>query len=438
MILAAIAGGTPGRAAPHPGPSQLAHLIFIFQENRSFDHYFGTYPGADGYPSPLPCLPAGKGEHCQTPYPNHLDSNSGGPYLSEYQEGDINGGKMNGFVIQRELQLQREGCRDPEIGFTVDCKRVIDVMGYHDGTDIPNYWAYAANYVLMDHFFESIHSWSQPSHLELFSGWSAKCKQLSPPDPNSCYSSLGGQLWNQTRPTPYLWTDITYLLYQNNISWTVYLDGGEGSSFGHNGVSGIWNVLPGFETVHDDGQAANALVNLKQFYSDAANGTLPQVTWILPEYQDSEHPPASIQFGQTYVTGLVNAIMSGPDWNSTAIFIAWDDDGGFYDHEPPPFNFDSLGLGIRVPSLMISPYAIPGLIDHQICSTDCYLKLIEDVFLNGERLSQSGRPDPRPAYRDEEPAYGNLLNDFNFQAAPRRPLILSTHPMSLLRPAQRR
>ena len=135
------------------------------------------------------------------------------------------------------------------------------------------------------------------------------------------------------------------------------------------------------------------------------------------------------------MTGLINAIMQGPDWSSSAIFVTWDDADGFYDHEPPPFQFDKIGLGIRVPAFMVSPYAIPGYIDHQVCSTDCYLKLIEDTFLNGERMDQSGRPDPRPDYRDSQPAYGSLLNDFNFNQAPRRPLILSTHPMSLLRPA---
>ncbi len=106
--------------------------------------------------------------------------------------------------------------------------------------------------------------------------------------------------------------------------------------------------------------------------------------------------------------------------------------GGFYDHEPPPFKIDSEGLGIRVPALLISPYAIPGTIDHQICSTDCYIKFIEDVFLGGERMNQAGRPDPRPDYRDTYAGYGDLANDFNFNQSPRPPLILSTHPMTTL------
>ncbi len=231
---------------------------------------------------------------------------------------------------------------------------------------------------------------------------------------------------------PDLWTDITYLLYRGGISWGVYLDGGQGSPFGQKAVPGIWNVLPGFETVQEDGQLANALLDQKQFYVDAAAGTLPQVTWLLPHYYDSEHPLASISHGQSYVTGLINAIMQGPDWSTSAIFVVYDDADGFYDHEPPPFNFDKLGLGIRVPAWMISPYAKPHYIDHQICSVDCYLKFIEDTFLNGERMQQAGRPDPRPDYRDAQPVYGDLRNDFDFGHPPQPPLVLPTHPMTML------
>jgi phospholipase C len=426
----------PGGAQPdkHPLLKKLKHLIFIVQENRSFDSYFGTYPKADGFPSPLPCLPSKfHPKVCETPYPDHDANNQGGPYESQYQEPDIDKGKMDGFVIQREEQLERGGCKDDVEGGPDTCTGTVDVMGYHDGTDLPNYWAYAKNFVLNDHFYESVHSWSQPGHFEIFSGWVATCKQLDPPDVNSCVTTFGGQTWNATRPTPDLWTDITYLLWQHNITWGVYLDGGQGPPFGHHGVQGIWNVLPGFETVQDDGQMSNALINLTQYYKDAAAGTLPQVTWILPQFQESEHPPITIVDGQNYVTKLINAVSEGPDWDSCAIFVVYDDIGGFYDHEPPPFNFDELGLGIRVPAWIVSPYAKKNYIDHQVCSTDCYLKFIEDVFLDGERMSQAGRPDPRPDYRDEETSYGDLANDFYFTQNPRPPLILDEHPMTMLR-----
>ena len=129
------------------------------------------------------------------------------------------------------------------------------------------------------------------------------------------------------------------------------------------------------------------------------------------------------------MTGLINAAMQGPDWNSTAIFLAWDDWGGFYDHVVPP-NVDENGYGLRVPGLMISPYARKGFIDHQTLSFDAYLKFIEDIFLGGQRLDPrtDGRPDPRPTVRESVPQLGNLLKDFDFTQNPRPPMILSDDP----------
>lgn len=116
-----------------------------------------------------------------------------------------------------------------------------------------------------------------------------------------------------------------------------------------------------------------------------------------------------------YVSGLVHAVMSGPDWNTTAIFVAWDDFGGLYDHVIPP-TVDGFGYGIRVPALVISPWAKHGYIDHQWLSFDAYNKLIEDLFLGGQRLDPKtdGRPDNRPDVRENYPGLGNLLNDFDF------------------------
>jgi phospholipase C len=459
--LAALLTLQPARAATPAagGFKKLKHLIFIVQENRSFDNYFGTYPGADGIPSPLPCLPSGEHPHrCFAPFLTHADVEQGGPYTAGYQANDIDGGKMDGFVISREQQTQgecppagriRDARRpartllDPEIGpFIPGCKD--DVMGHHDGTDLPNYWAYAQNFVLFDHYYESVSSWSLPSHLALFSGWAAYCTQLDPPNVNSCTNGNDQYAqWLQDQAPPYLWTDITYLLWQHGITWTTYLDNGlsgSGDALEHPaknhapaGVLHIWDVLPGFETVSDDGQTANAEVNQTQFFSDLSGGTLPQVSWLLPQEEDSEHPPYPIKKGVAYTTRLIDAVMQSPEWSSSAIFLVWDDMGGFYDHEPPPFSLDSLGLGMRLPALLISPYARPGFIDHDVCSSDCFLTLIEDTFLGGERMSQAGRPDPRPDYRDQATQYGALSKAFDFKQAARPPLLLPLQPMSLLR-----
>jgi phospholipase C len=138
--------------------------------------------------------------------------------------------------------------------------------------------------------------------------------------------------------------------------------------------------------------------------------------------------------GQDHVTRAIDAIMSGKDWDSTAIFLAWDDWGGFYDHVKPP-RVDGQGYGLRVPGLVISPYARKGFIDHQVLSFDAYLKFIEDDFLGGQRLDRSdGRPDGRPDVRERARILGNLVDDFDFNQRPRKPFLLPRIPPSKLPP----
>jgi phospholipase C len=187
---------------------------------------------------------------------------------------------------------------------------------------------------------------------------------------------------------------------------------------------GIWNPLPYFTTVRQDGQLGN-VAPLRSFFDAARAGKLPSVAWIAPNDRVSEHPPSLVSAGQAYVTRLVNAVMRSPDWASTVIFLAWDDWGGFYDHVDPP-KVDGAGYGLRVPGIVISPYARRGYVDHQTLSFDAYARFIEDDFLAGQRLDPrtDGRPDPRPNVRETLPILGNLANDFDFTQKPRPPLIL--------------
>jgi phospholipase C len=169
---------------------------------------------------------------------------------------------------------------------------------------------------------------------------------------------------------------------------------------------------------------------IDSFFAAAKAGTLPAVCWICPESAISEHPPASIHAGQAYVTGLINAVMNGPQWNSTVIFLSWDDWGGFYDHVVPP-KVDQNGFGIRVPAMVISPYARKGFIDHQVLSHDAYLKFIEDIFLAAARLDPKtdGRADSRPTVRENLPQLGELIRDFDFTQTPRKPVVLPINPL---------
>jgi phospholipase C len=423
---------------------KIKHVIVIMQENRSFDSYFGTFPGADGIPANT-CVPNPQRKDCERPYVDHSDVNGGGPHGQGAATNDINDGKMNGFV--RMAEAGSKGCSDPD---NPACTHgaIPDVMGYHTQSDIPNYWSYAQDFVLQDHMFEPNASWSLPEHLFQVSEWSAYCTQHN--DPASCKNALQGpglppDFVKGGGPDPiYAWTDLTYLLHKQNVSWGYYVvSGTEPDCANDEAVScapvrqnaktpGIWNPLPYFDTVKNDGQLGN-IQSVDNFYRAAKNGTLPAVSWVVPSNPVSEHPPAAVSAGQSYVTSLVNAVMNSPDWDSTAIFLAWDDWGGFYDHVVPP-KVDENGYGLRVPAIVISPYAKRGFVDHQTLSFDAYAKFIEDDFLDGQRLDPKtdGRPDPRPTVREDVPILGNLDNDFDFSQSPRPPTPLPVHPTTTL------
>ncbi|MBX6342531.1 MAG: alkaline phosphatase family protein, partial [Thermomicrobiaceae bacterium] len=423
---------------------KIQHVVIIMQENRSFDSYFGTFPGADGIPMrdgvPTVCVPDPVTHRCVRPYHDPSDRNLGGPHGAADAAADIDRGKMDGFVA-RQVAARQLSCRHSS---NPSCRQLgapPDVMGYHDAREIPNYWTYAREFVLQDHLFEPVASWTLPSHLFLVSAWSARCANGSP---MSCRDALqnpedpaGGR---SSARAPYSWTDLTYLLHRHHVSWAYYVDPGIEPDCENDGMTcpdaprqkvltpSFFNPLPSFETVREDGDLGN-VQDLSKFFAAARSGTLPAVAWIVPSGKHSEHPPALVSDGQAYVTSLINAVMRGPDWPSTAIFVAWDDWGGFYDHVVPP-KVDQNGYGLRVPGLVISPYARRGYVDHQTLSFDAYLKFIEDDFLAGQRLDPrtDGRPDPRPTVREAVPALGDLARDFDFSQPPRPPLLLPLYP----------
>jgi phospholipase C len=503
------------------GIHKIKHVVIIMQENRSFDSFFGTYPGADGIPGKprgsggtappgqngqfTVCVPDPRTNGCDRPYHDASLVNGGAGHNLSNAIADIDGGKMDGFVRESEQTASR-GCSLTKDRVCLPTSTP-DVMGYHDAREIPNYWTYARDFVLNDHMFEPVDSWSLPSHLYLVSGWSARCTNA---DPDSCVSDPAGAAGqrikvknlpqtfltclkahgvaqlkraNLTSPavisaamacqadlTPaqrealvggsgaggsgvggglgrqlgiYSWTDLTYLMHSEHVPWAYYVQKGVQPDCDDNpdetaagcapvaqgaGTPSIWNPLPSFTDVKADGQLGN-VQNLEDFYPAAEHGTLPAVSWIAPSQPDSDHPPANLAVGQAYVTNLIDTIMKGPDWDSTAIFLTWDDWGGFYDHVVPP-QVDSYGYGLRVPSLVISPYARSGYVDHQTLSFDAYNKFIEDDFLSGARLDPAtdGRADPRPDVRENASILGNLTADFDFSQKPRPPVPLSPHP----------
>jgi phospholipase C len=392
------ANTTPTTQAVSQGLGKIKHFVFIMQENRSFDSYFGTYPGADGIPPGVVLTDPSDGTKV-APFHDPNVVNQGGQHGWDNAHVDINGGKMDGFLVG-QYNGKRTAAKRPA-GLTND------VMGWHDYREIPNYWDYANQFVLQDHMFESVASYSLPAHLYMLAGQS------------------GGYVGSkgQAKPTTYNFPEITELLSSGKIDWRYYVTSGPLPDTEDAHVVGtipqqqqapkkytLWNPLPAFPKVKNDPEQWNRLVSTAQFYEDAKAGKLPQVSWVVPSGKVSEHPPAGVGAGMAYVTGLVNSVMKGPDWNTTAIFISWDDWGGFYDHVPPP-NVDEFGYGIRVPGLVISPYAKKGFIDKNVYSFESWLRIVEERF----------GVEPMTA-RDSKAL--DMTSAFDFTQKPRQPLIL--------------
>jgi phospholipase C len=386
----------------HRGVTSVKHVVIIMMENRSFDSYFGTYPGANGIPLNPTCNPDPKSGECVFPYHDTSLVNYGGPHRENNTLGDIDGGKLDGFVVQAETQ---PFFADPQPR---------EVMGYHTCAEIQVYCKYAQDYTLADNHFSASTTWSTISHLYLVSGWSAQCSRRG--DPMSCVPSLD-ILWNSN--PDYAWTDITWLLHAHGVSWTYFASPtgllgplGDGDGEGPDrslGLSG-WDPMPNFDDVAIDGETGN-IQQTSTFHDIAAAGLLPSVSWLMPPYNSSDHPAQSIARGQAWVKKEVDAVLNGPDGPSTIIFVTWDEWGGFYDHVIPPV-IDGQGFGFRTPLLIIGPLVKSGYVDHQLLSSDAYLKFIEDVFLGGARLDvNDGRPDSRPDVRENTPGLGDLRND---------------------------
>src|SRR5216683_8120886 len=275
ILAGACANPSAATSSPTPvaasGIHKIQHVVVIMQENRSFDQYFGTFPGADGLPVQngqfTTCVPDPATGVCVKPYHDTSDLNYGGPHGQTNATADVNGGKMDGFIAQA-LNDKKAICTSPD---DPNCggngkSGGSDVMGYHDAREIPNYWTYAQDFVLQDHMFEPNASWSLPEHLFMVSEWSAKCSVAG--DPQSCVNALQSpqQLGTKkqggtgTTDPNYAWTDLTYLLHKYGVSWKYYLDQGTQPDCENDAtnctpgrqvakVPEIWNPLPWFTTV---------------------------------------------------------------------------------------------------------------------------------------------------------------------------------------------
>ncbi len=381
-------------------------MIWIIQENRSYDNYFGTYPGADGFP-PSTCLPVTPGStKCIKPF--HMpkgepvyDLHHG--WQNEHEAWDA--GRMDGFVWA-------EGSP-----FT---------MAYLDDRDIPNYWAYARHYTLCDRFFSSEMSESLTNHLYSVAAQSggligglSSVKQIE-----EVLGEKGG----------FNFASMVKSFTKAHVSWKYYVETRPITPshetfgvipsvwWGAPKKFSLWNPLAGFKAIREDPNKMKNLVDLKEYFHDLKAGTLPDVCWIVPTFEDSEHPPESlapVARGMWYVTNLINALMKSPYWKDSVVFLTWDDYGGFYDHVPPPI-VDAFGYGPRVPTLIISPYAKADYVSHFTYDFTSMLRFIEDRW-NLPPLTQ------RDAHAD------GMEDCFDFNQAP-LPTLTFPLPKKLPRP----
>jgi phospholipase C len=266
---------------------------------------------------------------------------------------------------------------------------VNDTLSYYDDTVIPNYWLYAEKFTLCDEFFSALRGPSMPNHLYAVAAQS------------------GGLVYNvqKNEEAIYSFPSVVELLGGANISWTYYVGGDPA-------VESLWNPFPGFENYAGPSAVRPHLAKTAQFFKDLKRGTLPQVCWLIPNSQDSEHPPANIKTGMRYVTGLVNAVMKSAYWNSCAIVIFWDDYGGFYDHVAPT-QVDQYGDGFRVPALVISPYSLSGVVVHTLYDLTSPLALLEQKF-------------SLPPLTNRDGSSNSMLDCFNFSQKPLPAVIIPT------------
>jgi phospholipase C/archaellum component FlaF (FlaF/FlaG flagellin family) len=370
--------------------SSIQHFVFIVKENRSFDNYFGAfepppYGATTGLISTGQVIPLGRSPDLT---PRDLGHNWPNTLIA------MNNGKMDGFDL---------------VGFGMRsgiCNVNQDYLCYTQYTqqDIPNYWAYAQNFVLADQAFSSIHADSFPAHLYTVAAQAGGV--ISNPTAHGVGCDTPGATVVVIDPQGYVsdqfpcftFSTLADSLSAASISWKYYSDG-----------KTIWNPLDAIASIRQSDLWRN-VVPSSQFITDATNGTLPSVSWMVADHHYMEHPGQSVCNGENWTVKQLNALMQGPNWGSTAVFITWDEFGGFYDHVPPP-QTDEYGLGPRVPLLIISPYARPGYISHTEYEFSSFLKLVEERF----NLAPLNLRDANA---------NDMQDSFDFAQQPLAPLVL--------------
>ena len=372
--------GTATTATP------IKHFVFLMQGGRTFDNYFGSYPGADG-PPPGTCQPRAEGRPgagCVRPFP--LLGKQPPPLGASRTiiANQYHGGKMNGFVSAYQRQARN--------GTTV--------MGYYDRRQLPFYWNAAGSYVLFDHFFSSTRYGIRDNRSYWVSAATAPGGRGGVPD-----KGYGKQ------PT------IFDRLQAAGVSWKFYVQGYNPrqtyrSASPANPETQTSRVpLVDYSRFTQNPALAKHIVNLDQYARDLADGTLPAVSYIASSSGDNERSARSIVAGQDLVRDLVTQLMQSRYWGSSALMWSYDSSGGWFDHVTPPRVGAAATLGFRVPALLVSSYARKGQVNHTVLDYTSALKFIES---NWGLAPLTGRD-----------AHANsLASAFDFAAGPRPPILI--------------
>ncbi len=371
-------GSTPGAPTaplqPPPPAKQgkyFKHIVILIQENRTFDNLFATFPQADG-------TTIGKTHNgTMRLRPANLESPISPNNGHSFWLRDYNHGKMNGFDLV-------------PIGRTPGSY----VYQYVHPSQVAPYWDLARQYVLSDHMFQTQGSGSFTAHQDLIRGDTAINATYNLIDfptggadqPWGCDASPGTKTslitadnhWKQyvhIGPFPCLdYHTLRDVLDAKSISWRYYAPT-VGSSFGGN----LWNAFDAIRAVRYGPQWSTNEVNPEtKVFTDISRDTLPAVAWVVPDYQNSDHPGDGSDTGPSWVAQVVNAIGGSPAWKSTAIVVVWDDWGGWYDHVAPRGPRHYGGLGFRVPAIVVSPYAKAGYVSHNQYEFGSIVKFVEE------------------------------------------------------------
>ncbi len=409
---ASPAHGLPGDAGPAATP--IKHVVVIVKENHTFDNYFGSFPGAEGTSS---CALSDGGTvtppHAPDSTPRDL-CHAHSCALTDWADGGMNGWDL-----------------------TAGSSNNGDNLAYaqYQEADLPNYWAYAKAFTLGDHFFANVLGPSFPGHMFVLAaqcGWSTDDPPVSnvaapywgcdQPDSATVPTLVNGTC-AQADVFPCFNIPSVPDVLPAGVDWKFY-----GTNFYV--LPEIWSMFDGVRSIREGAAWSANVIDVNQFDSDVAAGTLPAVSWLVDQDLADEHPGVGgVCNGENWTVGHVNALMNSPLWSSTAILFTMDDFGGWYDHVKPPrvYGCDAqhpYGLGFRLPLIVISPYAKPGFVFKEQSEQASIPRFIERVFGAKQALS-----DLDPAAQDGQA--NDLFDAFDFSQTPLPPLVLSTRTCPL-------